>query len=77
MEEAVEFGTSQLARVPGATVAGKTGSVPSARVAWFAGFAPSRAPSVVVVVMLQGRSGGADAAPIAARILQSYFAGRL
>jgi penicillin-binding protein 2 len=77
---AVEYGTAQLARVEGMQVAGKTGSAQAAdgaRVAWFAGFAPSRAPEVVVTVMLQGRSGGADAAPVAGKILAAYRAGRL
>jgi cell division protein FtsI/penicillin-binding protein 2 len=49
-------------------------------VAWFAGFAPSgqgAPPRVVVTVMLQGRSGGADAAPVAGRILAAWQAGRL
>jgi len=80
LECAVEFGTAQLARVPGLSVAGKTGSVRTsagARVAWFAGFAPSRAPEVAAVVMLQGRSGGADAAPVAARVFEAWHAGRL
>jgi penicillin-binding protein 2 len=80
LEDAVEYGTGQLARVDGMRVAGKTGSVrdaDGARVAWFAGFAPSRAPEVAVAVMLQGRSGGADAAPVAGRILAAYRAGRL
>ncbi len=69
LQDAVEFGTAQRARVPHATVSGKTGSVRTAngaRIAWFAGFTTSQA----VVVMLQGRSGGADAAPVAAEILQ-------
>jgi cell division protein FtsI/penicillin-binding protein 2 len=80
LEGAVEFGTAQRARVHGLRVAGKTGSTRAAsgaRIAWFAGFAPSRSPEVAIVVMLQGRSGGADAAPIAARILEAYRAGRL
>jgi len=80
LEGAVEFGTAQHARVAGISVAGKTGSVRAANgamIAWFAGFAPSRAPSVVVTVMLQGRSGGADAAPVAGRILETHLAGRL
>jgi len=79
LEDAVEFGTAQRARIAGVTVAGKTGSVRTAEgafIAWFAGFAPSRAPQVVVAVMLQGRSGGADAAPIAGRILEAHFGGR-
>jgi len=80
MEGAVEFGTAQNARVSGAKVAGKTGSVIAASgepLAWFAGFFPSHAPRVVVVVMTPGRSGGADAAPIAGRILETSRAGRL
>jgi penicillin-binding protein 2 len=74
LEDAVEYGTAQRANVAKWKVAGKTGSVLSpegARVAWFAGFAPSRAPKVVVAVMVQGRSGGGDAAPVAGRILES------
>ena len=80
LEDAVAYGTAQRAAVPGLTVAGKTGSLrtPSGKlVAWFAGFAPSRNPRVVVTVMLQARSGGADAAPIAGRILSAWQAGRL
>lgn len=80
LEGAVEFGTAQNARVAGATVAGKTGSATTAtgaHVAWFAGFMPSRAPKVVVTVMLAGRSGGADAAPVASEILEAHRAGRL
>jgi penicillin-binding protein A len=84
LEDAVEYGTAQRARVAGLAVAGKTGSLRTESgklVAWFAGFAPSRAqgapPRVVVTVMLQGRSGGADAAPVAGRILAAWQAGRL
>jgi cell division protein FtsI/penicillin-binding protein 2 len=80
LEDAVEYGTAQRARVAGWKLAGKTGSVVAgggAHLAWFAGFAPSRTPSVVVAVMLQGRSGGADAAPVAGRILDAYRRGTL
>ena len=80
LEEAVEYGTAQHAKVAGWKVAGKTGSVTAgdgARVAWFAGFAPSHAPAVAVAVMLQGRSGGADAAPIAGKILDAWREGKL
>jgi len=80
LEGAVEFGTARQARVEGTSVAGKTGSVRAedgATIAWFCGFAPSRAPSAVVTVMLQGRSGGADAAPVAGRILAAHLAGQL
>ncbi len=79
LEGAVEYGTAQQAKLENISVAGKTGSVRDAagvHLAWFAGFAPSRSPEVAVTVLVQGRSGGADAAPIARRLLQSYFAGR-
>jgi cell division protein FtsI/penicillin-binding protein 2 len=74
LEDAVEFGTAQRARVDGVRVAGKTGSVRAAdgmHVAWFAGFTVK----YTVAVMLQGRSGGADAAPVAGRILEAAHVG--
>lgn len=80
LEGAVEFGTAQRARLDGVAVAGKTGSTRNAAgdfIAWFGGFLPSRAPETVVAVMLSGHSGGADAAPIAAQILEAHRAGRL
>lgn len=76
MSDAVEFGTAQHAQVAGIRVGGKTGSVRTptgAYIAWFAGFTDQ----VVVTVMLQGRSGGADAAPIASRILAAHSKGEL
>lgn len=79
LEGAVEYGTAQRAALRGVRVAGKTGTVESSvgvPAAWFAGFAPSRAPEVVVTVLVQGASGGADAAPVAGRLLESYFASR-
>lgn len=74
LEGAVDYGTAQLAAVPGLKLAGKTGSTGAAetRLAWFAGFAPSRSPRVVCAILLHGHSGGADAAPIAARILTAW-----
>jgi cell division protein FtsI/penicillin-binding protein 2 len=80
LEGAVEYGTAQLAAVRGVKVAGKTGTVITSsgvHVVWFAGFAPSRAPEVAVVVAAQGRSGAMDAAPIAGRILGAKFEGKL
>lgn len=78
LEGAVAFGTGQAARVQGRSIAGKTGTVqtrPGERIAWFAGFAPSRAPEVVVTVLVPGRSGAEAAAPIAGQVLKAYFAG--
>ncbi|HXN46763.1 MAG TPA: penicillin-binding transpeptidase domain-containing protein [Bryobacteraceae bacterium] len=79
LEGAVEYGTAQMAQVPGLRVAGKTGSVMTAAGAhaWFAGFAPSRSPEVVVTVVVQGRSGAGDAAPIGGRLVAAHKAGRL
>ena len=80
LEGAVEFGTAQRARVPNLKVAGKTGTVRTAaglQLAWFAGFAPSRAPRVVIAVMVQGRSGAGDSAPVAGRLFEAWQAGKL
>jgi cell division protein FtsI/penicillin-binding protein 2 len=72
LEGAVEYGTGQRAAVPGVRVAGKTGTA-SGNAVWFAGFAPSRSPRVIAVVLTGGRSGGGDAAPIAGKLLAKYL----
>jgi penicillin-binding protein 2 len=42
--------------------------------AWFVGFAPRDNPEIVVAVIVQrGGSGGSVAAPIAGKVLQTYF----
>jgi cell division protein FtsI/penicillin-binding protein 2 len=71
MEDAVQYGTAQRAQVAGLSLAGKTGS--AGRSAWFAGFTDA----LVIAVLVQGRSGGADAAPVAARILEAHARGRV
>jgi len=63
LEGAVEYGTAQGAQLERMKVAGKTGSAPG-NAAWFAGFAPSRGPRAILVVLTGGKSGGADAAPL-------------
>jgi len=83
MTDVVENGTGGAARVPGATVAGKTGTaeVPgSAPHAWFIGFGTldGRAIAVSVVVENGGTagdlaSGGTVAAPIAAQIMAAWL----
>ena len=71
LEGAVDFGSAQGAQIENVRVAGKTGS--AFPWAWFAGFAPSRNPEVAVVALVEGRSGGADAAPVAGEMLRKFF----
>ena len=71
LEGAVQFGTAQRAAVTGLHVAGKTGTVVTStglHAALFAGFAPASAPEYIAAIVTQGRSGGADAAPLAAEL---------
>jgi len=78
-----EGGTGAAARIPGVTVAGKTGTAQSIAKsdaakgqdhAWFASFAPAEDPQVVVVVLVErGGKGGQVAAPIARQIYQAIF----
>jgi cell division protein FtsI/penicillin-binding protein 2 len=79
LRECVVAGSCRAAAVPGVAVAGKTGTAAAqdgSRVthAWFAGYAPDAAPEVAIVVFLKRGTGGADAAPLAAKILRQYFA---
>jgi penicillin-binding protein 2 len=78
-----EGGTGSAARLPGITIAGKTGTAQSVNKsdaakgqdhAWFASFAPADDPQVVVVVLVErGGKGGQVAAPIARQIYQAIF----
>ncbi|MCC6414917.1 MAG: peptidoglycan glycosyltransferase [Opitutaceae bacterium] len=69
-------------RVPGVTIAGKTGTaqIPGNKnAAWFICFAPAEKPEIAVAVVIEGDTageefgGGLYAAPVASRILQEYF----
>jgi cell division protein FtsI (penicillin-binding protein 3) len=85
MERVVENGTAKLARIPGFTIAGKTGTATkligghysaSENNVSFVGFIPSRKPSVSVIVVIDsphanGNSGGSVAAPIFKRIAEA------
>lgn len=80
MVSVVERGSGTAARIAGVTVAGKTGTAQSdggAPHAWFTAFAPAEAPAVAVAVIVERggslgneATGGAVAAPIAARVLR-------
>ena len=85
LEAVAERGTAKLARIPGYTVAGKTGTadklvngryVGSMQNVSFLGFAPSRNPALTVIVMIDtprvgSDTGGAVAAPIFKRIAEA------
>jgi penicillin-binding protein 2 len=76
-------GTGGQARIPGLDVAGKTGTAQTIANsksekgqdhAWFAAFAPAKAPEVMVVVLVErGGHGGDAAAPIARKIFNAIF----
>ncbi len=63
------------AKIPGTSVAGKTGSAENPSGAphgWFVGFAPAEAPTVAVAILLENSPrGGEDAAPLGGRVMQA------
>jgi peptidoglycan glycosyltransferase len=79
MIQVVQEGTGQAARLPGVTVAGKTGTAQAPGGpphAWFVAFAPAEAPRVAVAVLVErggnagdDATGGREAAPVAADVL--------
>jgi peptidoglycan glycosyltransferase len=78
MVEVVKRGTGTAARLPGVTVAGKTGTAtnPHGRShAWFVAFAPAEAPRVAVAIVVENVGyGGTYAAPIAREVLRVALA---
>jgi peptidoglycan glycosyltransferase len=84
MARVVSDGTGGGARIPGISVAGKTGTAQGVAGqrpnVWFIGFAPANDPQVAVAVFLDRRSGyGADAtggrlaAPIAQAVMRAVL----
>jgi peptidoglycan glycosyltransferase len=76
MVQVVEVGTGVLARIPGLTMAGKTGTAETGDGkpphAWFVCFAPADHPRVAIVVMVEhGGEGAYNAAPIAKQIMEA------
>lgn len=80
-------GTGTAARIPGVSVAGKTGTAETAPGqrphAWFIAFAPAEAPRYAVAVLVEngggadapdGATGGRIAAPIAREVLAGLLA---
>jgi peptidoglycan glycosyltransferase len=86
MVSVVQDGTGTAARIPGVTVAGKTGTAQHGEGepphAWFVSFAPAENPQIVVaVIVLDGGSLGSDAtggrvaAPIAKAVMEAALSG--
>lgn len=80
MDEVVNSprGTGKRAAVPGIRVGGKTGSAENPQGekthAWFAAAAPLENPTIAIAVVMENAGGGgAMAAPIAGKILRTYF----
>ena len=72
-----ERGTAGWIRVPGVTVAGKTGTAQNPHGddhAWFTCFAPAEKPEIAVAVIVENAGHGSTiAAPIARDVLRYYF----
>ncbi len=81
MRAVVQHGSGAPAESPEVTIAGKTGSAETPRGkphAWFAGYAPAEAPRIVIVAFIEhGYRGGLTAAPLARRIFEAAFSGRI
>ncbi|MDN5558077.1 MAG: penicillin-binding protein 2 [Ruaniaceae bacterium] len=82
MTAVVESGTGTPAKVPGVTVAGKTGTAESGtdapQHAWMIAFAPAEDPQIAVAVLLEhggdagsGAYGGSAAGPIVRRLIEA------
>ncbi|HHE33278.1 MAG TPA: penicillin-binding protein 2 [Chlorobaculum parvum] len=72
-------GTGNLARVPGVTVAGKTGTAQNPHGkdhAWFICFAPVENPKIAIAVLVENAGyGGSISAPIARQMIDYYING--
>jgi penicillin-binding protein A len=83
MASVVNEGTGTAAALSGVDVAGKTGTAEikggQLNQVWFIGFAPVESPRYAIAVTLEdqppGTSGGRDAAPLAAQVLQALLGG--
>ncbi|NLE74416.1 MAG: cell division protein FtsI [Actinobacteria bacterium] len=80
MVRVVAEGTGTNAAISGVNVAGKTGTAEvdeGETHAWFIGFAPAEAPRVAVAVIVENAgTGGAIAAPVAKRVMETALGRR-
>lgn len=74
-------GTGGAARIPGITVAGKTGTAENPHGedhSWFVGFAPYENPTIAIAVLVENAGyGGSKAAPIGGLVMERYLYGEL
>jgi penicillin-binding protein 2 len=80
LAEVISRGTGTVAKLPGITVAGKTGSAQSRNGAaqkthgWFVCYAPVEHPRIAIAAMMENAGhGGSTAGPVAAAVLKRYF----
>jgi penicillin-binding protein 2 len=70
-------GTASFIRIPGVSIAGKTGTAQNPHGedhAWFICFAPAEDPEIAVAVVVENSGHGSSvAAPLAKKILEFYF----
>lgn len=78
LKMAARQGTARKASPPGICIAAKTGTAtdlkfPTETHAWFAGFAPSENPEIILVIFLYRGKSYNDAAPLARRFFQEII----
>lgn len=76
LEQSASYGMGRGAKPNGMNIAGKTGTAVADEGpwthAWFAGYAPSDDPKIVLVVFLEKGHGGSDAAGVAHEIFDAF-----
>ncbi len=77
MQDVVEEGTARVARIPGITICGKTGTAENPHGddhSLFACFAPKDNPKIAIAVIIENSGYGATwAAPIASLMIEKYM----
>jgi len=80
MQGAVENGTARIARIPGITICGKTGTAQNPHGkdhSVFFAFAPRENPKIAIAVIVENAGFGATwAAPIASLLIEQYLTGK-
>jgi penicillin-binding protein 2 len=85
MQDVIENGTGRVARIPGISIAGKTGTAENYGIingkrekledhSWFVCFAPRENPRIAIAVIVENAGFGATwAGPIAALMMEKYL----